>query len=297
MALVIVGLVCAPIALAVAPGTSTVVKATTENYSATNVSIAGANGDIWYAIESVDLDAFTEPRTNMQWWDVSGSALDGKVLQAYGLIASGIYPSALTWGGATNLLVSSKIDPDLDPTDPNTGEPHVWLYEQDRDDMSSAAVKDELVEWSTPNSAYEHGRPQLGRDPEEPELYACWTAKETGGSDENVFAKAKDTSDWTTSTLRNLSASSDEEDHCFMDFNYDGTRYTAYHRDQLTGDDIGLEITSFVGGTWTVVGEFPLDNSANCDRPSLWSRNTTTTSTIAIVADCGPTSTSKGCDS
>jgi hypothetical protein len=142
---------------------------------------------------------------------------------------------------------------------------------------------EEAVEASS--STNQHARPHIIRD-DIGGQYLCWTRKD---SDEDVSSKAKNGSDWEASTERVVSELGVVEDHCHMAFNYDGARYTVYHRNST--EDIYLAITTWDGTTWTPVAEFALTGSAGANYPTVYALDPSGTTTHLLIAARGDSST------
>jgi hypothetical protein len=142
----------------------------------------------------------------------------------------------MTWSNAADVLVTGKVDE-------STGQPHLRVYTQDRDDFTQASSAASV----TGTGTAEHSVPHLSRDSVLPAQHLSWTAKVPGG-DDDLKTKVKDGSTWSGSTLRTIPTSgstSDTEDHSEIDFTYSGRRYTVYHRDQ-SGSNPDIAISGAV---------------------------------------------------
>jgi hypothetical protein len=283
------------VCFAQAPGESYVVLDPT-NPSAidwVNVTLTGDDGELWLGVEEFNPATPTEHGLRAVRVDTSTETTEENVvLQAYGdLVSSGMYPSILTWSGTGNVLIVTKENV-------NQTNAHLRVITQTRANLAATPSFEAVTPTTTD---YHHNKPVIARDGVLPEQFLCWTRENDSASDDqDVWSKPKDASTWLSSTDRSVSTTTDEEDHCGMDFHYDGTRYLVYHRNRTlcddnedtgcddgvdndgdglideTEDEIWLKITTWDGTTWTNVAHFELSGSPDNDFPTIWAQTVST---------------------
>lgn len=126
-------------AYAQAGGSSDEIYISGTSFSASNVSLTGADGKLWFAVEHIDpTGTLTNPGLRLVRYDVGGGLFSAKTIQSIGaLTGNAIYPSLRTWGTIDDVYVVGKVD----PVPPVGTLPHMRVYTQDRDSFLRARRK------------------------------------------------------------------------------------------------------------------------------------------------------------
>ena len=254
-------------------------EAINSNYTALNVALVTANGQLWYAVEWMD-DTTDEPVLDLFWDD--NTTITRKTLTSAGDLAAGnaMYPAIVTWGTHQYVYVAGKVD--ANPTSPQ-----LKFFRQDRDDFS---IVESTTTLGNAPVGVEHSRPHLAYDEDmgsglgTNQMYACWTAKNAGEEDVKSKAKPSDIAWRKVHSLHEVSAQvAVTEDHCEQSFNHMGDRYTVYHKnDGGNSTWVHVDHWDFSTNTWTDHVDFELLNESN-------TRAITNFPSIATSIDAGNT--------